>query len=201
MGKRKLPRLAPTPRREPSGRPQRTAESIAEKNSSRVALTARARAMGLPDGKHGQHQMRAPWYECDQGKAIAIHHAHDAEKIAPLWQVWAQMTGADYSYCRQYLDTSRHPAGASIAPVREPVEARPEDRPDDRTPDEKVRDAKNRKAAWDGHMRGLDYWDRIALDVQMIGGGPALIRDKALTTPGRKFVEALGNLAEQVRKR
>lgn len=196
--------LASVPRKISNGsgstRPKRSAEERAERNPAGVALKARAAKVGHPDDRHGQQKMQAPWYENEQGQVIAIIHAHDAIAIAPLWAAWAGLTGSDYTYCRKILGASRHPQGAAIAVVPDRLEARPDDKPDDRSEEDKIRDAKNAKAAWELRLRRLPYWSRIAIDAQMIGSGPQLIKDRIATPPGRKFVEALAMLAEQMER-
>lgn len=198
--KHKLPKLAPVPKKEKSGRKKRTPEVVSDRNPAGVSLKARARRVGLPTDRHGQQIAKAPWYETEQGCAIAVVHNHRAHAIAPLWQIWAQLSGTDHTYTTRILGLTRHAQGAAIATIPDHVEARPDDRPDDRTPDEKVHDARNAQAAWEGRIHRLDPWHGVAVSAQLTGCGPAVFVDCQATGPGRIFVQAIEALAEVARK-
>ena len=147
--------LAEVPRREPNGKPSRAEKAGAD----RPALIKRASMMDKPITDATIRDMRAPWYGCNAGRAIAAWSDHDHERER-LWQAVCHMRRTVAAYDRAIGAPNRHAQCMRLLVPLEAMQADASSPPlDDRTPEEKQRQA---VTAWTQMHGWLTYADRIA---------------------------------------
>lgn len=127
--------LAPTPRREADGRPER------EKAADRQTLETRCAKVGLPTTADGLRDARAPWYGCNAGKAMASATAAHNDRLR-LWDAITHMRRVTAAYDAAIGAPRRHAVCMNLLTPPEPMEATAESPPPDtRTDADKSRQA------------------------------------------------------------
>lgn len=127
--------LAPTPRREADGRPER------EKSPDRQTLETRCAKVGLPTTADGIRDARAPWYGCNAGKAMAGATASHNDRLR-LWDAITHMRRVTAAYYAAIGAPQPHAVCINLLTPSEPMEATAESPPPDtRTEADKARQA------------------------------------------------------------
>lgn len=165
--------------------------SIAEHDDPlAIAREARARITGVKSDN------LAPILGEAAGVAIHLEAPDDS---ARLWDVYKRYCAVLSSHSRIVMGLPLFPATSRLELMPEPMETRADDVIDTRSQDERIRDAKNRMAAWRDMLDRLYPWQRMAIDraarqqeVLHIGG--------QVTGAGRSFVAALRRLSEIERR-
>lgn len=128
--------LAEVPKRQPNGRRRQI-----ERDPAIETLKARCRQMGIEVTKAALRDMRAPWWGCNAGRAMAGIVTADAER-AELWDAICHMRRTVTAYDAAIGAPNRHAVCLRLLAPAEAMEAdaaTPE--PDERTPREKQDDA------------------------------------------------------------
>lgn len=133
--------LAPVPRRELDGDSTRKKRDTTPKGADRPALMKRASMTGQTITEATIRDMRAPWYGCEAGRAIAAHTKHDHER-EKLWAAVCHMRRVVTAYDRAIGAPNRHAQCLRLLTPLERFEANASSPPlDDRTDAEKQRQA------------------------------------------------------------
>lgn len=127
--------IAPTPRREADGRPER------EKAADRQTLETRCAHAGLPTTPAGLRDARAPWWGCNAGKAMAAATEAHSDRLR-LWDAIAHMRRVTAAYDAAIGAPRRHAVCMNLLTPPEPMEAdAASPAPETRTDAEKARQA------------------------------------------------------------
>lgn len=127
--------LAPTPRREADGRPER------EKAADRQTLETRCAHAGLPATPAGLRDARAPWWGCSAGRAMAGATAAHSDRLR-LWDAITHMRRVTAAYDAAIGAPRRHAVCMNLLTPPEPMEAdAASPAPETRTDAEKARQA------------------------------------------------------------
>lgn len=130
--------IAPVPAREASGRISRIGR---DRDPAAETLKARCRQMGKDATKKNIWDMRAPWWGCNAGRAMATAVADDAER-AELWDAICYMRRAVTSYDAVIGAPHRHAVCLRLLVPVPALEADAQTPPlDERTPQERQVDA------------------------------------------------------------
>lgn len=156
-----------------------------------VVKEARARIMGLDPSD----AMLTEMLVSQPGQAIYAG-ARNADEARHLWAVFCAFDAADDAYSRRVIGRQRFPSVSRLEMMPERFETRADDRPDTRTEDEKVRDARNGMARWEGFMVSLGPYFRFCVVSAARQTCGTLIVDGRLTTAGEAFVRAMRALRE-----
>ena len=182
-----MPDLAPTPKREKSGRKQRpTTQS--ERNADKPALESRARMMGLP--ADSAKDMRRP--RLSEPPGIAIDLSCGADEATRLWGHYIALTASEARYHRTN-GLSLHAKTAKIEMEPETFETRADDAIDLRTEDERTRDAIRSWSRWCEIMECLPLRARSAITTAKRDLAPMVDAGKP-TPAGTRFVKAMQQL-------
>lgn len=146
--------LAPVERREKSGRKQR---EPADRDPSIIALEVRCNQAQRAVTPEAIREMRAPWWGCNAGKAIASLHP---DERAHLWDAICHMRRVITAYDRAIGAPSRHAVCMRLLAPVDALEADASSPPlDERTEAEKQRQAVSALMALEGW---LGYADKQA---------------------------------------
>lgn len=138
--------LAPTPRREPSGRPQRTRD---EADPQHAQLAVRCRHAGLPPTDANLRDAKAPWKGCEAGKVI---DGLPEEECRNLWDAIQHMLRVITAHDAAYGKPRRHPVCLRLLAPVDAMEADASSPPlDDRSDADKQRQA-------DAALMKLETW-------------------------------------------
>lgn len=128
--------LAPTPRRQPNGQLARPAD-----NAQLNSLRTRAAQNGLTATDASLRDMRAPWWGCQAGKAMAATITSNDDRLA-LWDAIQHMRRVIIAYDMAIGAPSRHAKCLAILAPTPAMEADAESPPiDDRDEAERQRHA------------------------------------------------------------
>lgn len=143
--------LAPIPRRDPSGRPAREPQ---DRDASIITLTRRCLQMGKPATAENIRDMRAPWWGCNAGRAMAnLTTSHD-ERLE-LWGAICHMRRTVAAYDAAIGAPKRHAKClALLLPVDEMSADASSPAPDTRSDEERQRHA---VSAWMALQGWLTY--------------------------------------------
>lgn len=157
-----------------------------------TVMQARARQMNrkATDAMLGSHLCE------DTGRAIDIGSKNETECKA-LWGVFISFDKAEHNYFRQIIGRPRFPSVSKMEFMPERLETRADDRPDLRSEDEKIRDASNGWARWQGYLGHLAAHERSAI-IRAAWQMDDLHKGDTLTAAGNAFVLAMRSLREVV---
>lgn len=153
-----------------------------------VVMQARARRICRPVTSDNL----APILGEDAGIALCLGAGDEASR---LWDVFKRYDAAMRTYSRLVLGRDRFPSVSKMEFLPERLETRADDVIDTRSHDERIRDARNGRAAWAAMIDKLYPWQRMIIDgaARQI---EVLHRDGELTSSGRSFVAAMRRLAD-----
>lgn len=195
-----LPELAATPRREKDGnstRIARTTQKVSERRADKVALKSRARHMGKDQMQYDQMRHQALGEPAGQALFLSLPE----EEAKKCWDVYKDLTAAEFRYHKIVLGKSCFCKTAKIEFTPERLEAFAEDpAPDLRGEEERHRDAVNARQRWKGLEMQLPTHQRQMISDVFLCQADAM-KDGAVTASGRVLVLALQNLAKIVDKR
>jgi len=172
------------------------AEIKADPDAERTVLQARARQMGVEP--KDMTDMRKEALGEPAGRAIYLMHSGD--HAHRLWETYKGFTAAENQYARRYLGLSLHAKTAKIEMMPETFEARADDQPDLRSDEERDRHTVNRWMQWRGYIMRLPARQQTAI-FDVAYGRAEPIDAGQLTPQGRRFVEAMGELAKVIEKK
>jgi hypothetical protein len=177
--------LAAIPRREPSGRPQRDAQ---DRDASVVTLTMRCIQLGLEPTKANIRDMRAPWWGCNAGRAMA-NMTSDHDQRVELWGAICHMRRTAAAYDAALGAPRRHPKclGLLLPPEELSADAS-SPAPDTRTDEERQRHALN---AWSD----MTFWLSCAGPAAAAETSAAVL-DDAPVKSGPRLIAALRCVAD-----
>lgn len=148
-----LPGLAETPRRDQSGQAYR---SPVERDPARAALEARCRQLGLAPTRANVRDVRAPWWGCKAGAAMATAVQDDAGR-AELWDAICHMRRVQVAFDRAIGAPSRHATCLRLLLPVERMEADADAPPaDDRPEADRYRAAVSALMAVEGWLGWTD---------------------------------------------
>lgn len=197
--KQGLPTLAPVPRREKSGRNQRTTTRAerdeVHKDAMLETLRTRCRHLGLPQTRENMNLVKSQHFEGQIGHLLFVVAARD--EIGDFWRTFAEWDFVEERYSNRILGKPRHPKTSKIEMMPETLETRDDDpsQADTRTEDEKDRAAANAWMHWRGNLGKLGAADQSILHDGALGRCD-LVSDGKPTMAGRSFFRALRRLHE-----
>lgn len=159
-------------------------------NPTETVLNARARRLNAEPDRCFLGEM----FGEDAG--IAIHlGAKGLDEANTLWSLFKRYDRHDETFHRLVIGKPRFPAVSKLEFMPERMETRADDVIDTRTQDERIRDARNDKARWDGLLERLYPFQRIIIK-RATRHMETLHERGALTSAGRSFVAAMRALSE-----
>lgn len=148
-----LPEVAPVPKKQPSGRRRR---GVRDRDAARDALEARCRQMGIEPTQENIRDIRAPWWGCNAGRAMAGVVSDHSER-AGLWDAICHMRRVQVAFDAAIGAPRRHAQCLRLLLPVERMEATAETPAlDDRTPEDRQRHATAALMQVDGWLGWTD---------------------------------------------
>lgn len=185
--------LAKTPRPKARGRARMEeikAEGGPKDAADRLVLETRCRKFGLEPTADNLTAARAVVFGEHLG--MVINKICGKEEAQDLWNTWQDLLTADMTYRRLKLGMSLHAKNASIAMVRERLEAGEHITMtyDDRDFEDRLRGATTRWMIWQGRIDRLETAYRTLIH-DVIQGRGELLWNEATARPTQKGIRTL----------